>query len=71
MGLGPERVGEAGDRAGAQPGRAGADDQRRDRDVQPEQQAGVEEAADRHAAALDQHPPEAALGERVGDGAAG
>ena len=42
--LRPQRVGEPGDRRGAQARGPGADDQRRDRDVQPLQQARVEEA---------------------------
>ena len=71
VGLRPERVGEAGDRRGAQARGAGADDERRDGDVQPLQQAGVEEAGDGHAAALDEDAREAALGEGGADGGGG
>ena len=71
VGLGPERVGEAGDRRGAEARGAGADDERRDGDVQPLQQAGVEEAGDGDAAALDEDAREPALGEGGADGGGG
>ena len=46
-----------------QPGDAVADQQRRRRDEQPVEGAGRDEARDGHAAALDEHPAEAALGQ--------
>ncbi len=54
---------ETVDRRQGQPGAPGADQQRRHQQVQAVQHVGVDEARHGHAAALDQHTPEPALGQ--------
>ena len=48
-------------------GPPGADEERRDRDVQPIDDAGVEEAGHRDAAAFDEHAPVSLFSERLED----
>lgn len=62
---GAARLVEGGDGRHGEPRPAGADQQRGHQQVQPVEHAGLEEARHRDAAALDQHPGEAPLGQDV------